>query len=161
MKKIRLTGGLYALVDDQDFEKLSRYRWRVNAQGYAVRREYTRISKGVRHGKDIRMHRQIMDEPEGLEVDHKNGNGLDNQRPNLRVATHRQNMFNRRKQSNNKSGFIGVSWSKQNKKWYACIGLPNRKTKCIGFFDDVIEAAKAYNQVALELRGRFARLNPL
>ena len=161
VKKIKLSNcSEYALVDNEDYASLRGYTWRKNAQGYAVRREYTRVSKGVRHAKDVRMHRQIMGEPEGKEVDHENGKGLDNQKNNLRIATHGQNMFNKTKQINNTSGYKGVSWSKQNKKWYAWIGFKG-KTLSIGHFDNILEAAKAYNQKAIELHGEFARLNLL
>ncbi len=162
MKRIKLSNcNELALVDDEDYESLIGYTWRKNAQGYAVRRKYTKISKGIRHATDIRMHRQIMGEPEGLEVDHKYGDGLNNQKQNLRIATHRQNIFNRRMQSNNKSGFIGVSWSKVMDKWYACIDLGHKRTKSLGYFDDRIEAAKVYNEFASKSRGEFAKLNQL
>lgn len=160
MKRIKLTQGKFALVDDADFEWLNQWKWRVNAQGYAVRREYTRISKGVRHAVDFRMHRQIMGEPQGMEVDHEDGEGLNNQRYNLRVATHQQNLANRPKQKNNTSGYKGVSWSKQNKKWWAHICVSG-KTISIGHYKDIKEAAKAYNEAASIHQGSFARLNLL
>lgn len=161
MKKIKLSNcAEYALVDDKDYEELLLHTWRKNAQGYAVRRVYARISKGVRHAKDIRMHRQVMGEPEGFEVDHKDNNGLNNQKSNLRVATHWQNLANRALQKNNTSGYRGVSWSRQNKKWFAQIYV-NSKTISLGFYDDKIDAAKAYNKAAIERYGEFARLNPV
>lgn len=161
MKRIRLSNReVDALVSNEDYESLMHYTWRLSAQNYVVRREYTRISKGVRHAKDVRMHRQIMGEPEGLEVDHINGLGIDNQRENLRVATHRQNLANRSKQSNNTSGYKGVTWSKNNKKWWANI-YANGKTISLGYYSDIKEAAQAYNNGALKYQGDFARLNKL
>lgn len=161
MKRIKLSNcDDYALVDDKDYFMLIGFTWRKNAQGYAVRREYTRISKGVRHAKDIRMHRQIMGEPEGMEVDHEDSSGLNNQRSNLRVAAHWQNLANRAIQKNNTSGYRGVSWSKQNKKWWAQQYI-NSKTVSLGYYDNILDAARAYNKAALERYGKFARLNPL
>lgn len=110
--------------------------------------------------KDIRMHRQIMGEPEGMEVDHSDNNGLNNQKSNLRIATHWQNLANRALQKNNTSGYRGVSWSKQAKKWWAQIYVDS-KTVHLGLFDDVKEAARAYNEAAIERYGEFARLNEL
>jgi hypothetical protein len=161
MKKLKLSNCAdYALVDTEDYEGLLPYAWRKNAQGYAVRRVYTRISKGVRHAKDIRMHRQIMGEPEGMEVDHVDNNGLNNQKNNLRVATHWQNLANRALQKNNTSGYRGVSWSKQAGKWWAQLYIDS-KTVHLGLFDDIEDAAKAYNEAAIERYGEFARLNEL
>jgi hypothetical protein len=161
MKKIRLSNcDECAEVDDKDYKLVQPYKWRKNAQGYAVSRAYTRISKGVRHAKDIRMHRLIMGEPEGMEVDHANNDCLDNRRSNLRVATHWQNLANRPLQRNNTSGYRGVTWSNQNKKWYAQIYV-NSKTISLGFYDDIKDAARAYNTAATERYGEFARLNEL
>ena len=155
MQKIKLTQEKYALVDDQDFEYLNRWKWRINSQGYAVRRVY--IGSGMnRISKDIRMHRQIMNEPSGLEIDHIDLNGLNNQRNNLRIATHWQNLANRNIQSNNTSGYKGVSWSKQNKKWWAQIYI-NSKTISLGFYDDINEAVKVRNKAYKDRYGEFAR----
>lgn len=161
MKKIKLSNcNEYALVDDSDYKNLIEYTWRKNAQGYAVRRTYTRISKGLRHAKDIRMHRQIMGEPEGMEVDHKNSRGLDNQRSNLRVATHQQNMCNRRKQTNNTSGYTGVQWHKNSKKWHSVIQVMG-KTISLGYFTNKVSAAKSYNEASAKYFGEFGRSNPV
>lgn len=146
------------MVDDEDYESLLGYTWRLNAQGYVVRREYTRLAKGKRHAKDVRMHRQIMGEPKGKEVDHISGIGVDNRKQNLRIATHKQNLANRPKQVNNTSGFKGVSWSRQNKKWWANICVGGR-TISLGHYDDIKKAARAYNTAAIIYQGEFARLN--
>lgn len=161
MKYITLTQNKQAVVDDADYEWLNQWKWYYHSTGYAMRMEHTPMVKGKRTSKLVRMHRQIMEFPDGKEVDHEDLNGLNNQRSNLRIASHQQNMFNRRKQSNNKSGFIGVSWSKVMNKWYACIDLGHRKSKSLGFYDTPKEAALAYNIAAKELRGEFARLNEL
>lgn len=161
MKKIPLTQDRFALVDDSDFEWLNQWKWYYHSTGYAMRMEWTPMVRGKRSGRLIRMHRQIMGEPKGMEVDHEDLDGLNNQRSNLRLATHQQNMYNRKLQSNNKSGFIGVSWSKVTNKWYACIDLGHRRSKSLGFYDTPKEAAQIYNIAAKELRGDFARLNEL
>lgn len=161
MKRVTLSNcDEYALIDDEDYKLVEPYKWRKNAQGYAVSRLYTRIAKGIRHATDVRMHRLIMGEPKDMEVDHIDNNGLNNQRYNLRVATHWQNLANRALQKNNTSGYRGVSWSKQANKWWAQIYVDSR-TVHLGLFDDVKDAAKAYNDAAIERYGEFARLNEL
>jgi hypothetical protein len=151
MKKIKLTRGRCALVDDQDFEYLNQWKWFYGNHGYAQRRLGKR-------GRMLGMHRVIMGEPKGFLVDHIDGDGLNNCRSNLRVATHAQNLCNRGKNSNNTSGFKGVNWHKNAKKWAAAI-MVNRRSHHLGLFSDVQEAAKAYDIAALELHGEFARLN--
>ena len=101
MKKIKLTQGKVALVDDGDFEWLSQWKWTYKNGGYAYR---SIGSKG-----HIFLHRAIMKSPKNLEIDHINGNGLDNRRSNLRFATHKQNIRNQQKQKNRTSKYKGVS----------------------------------------------------
>jgi len=153
MKEITLTRGKIALVDDDDFEWLSKFRWRAyrNQCGcwYARRGE-----------SSIFMHREILGEPLGVEVDHRDGDGLNNQRYNLRLATHSQNLCNRGKQRNNTSGYKGVSWFKRVGKWHARIQI-NGRDKHLGYFDILEEAARAYNVAALEHFGEFAKLNEI
>lgn len=94
-------------------------------------------------------------------IDHKNGNTLDNRRENLRICTYSENNRNRKQiSSNNKSGYKGVSWDKQKNKWRTCLNI-NKKQKHIGFFNDIIEAAKAYNEAAIKYFGEFAKLNKI
>ena len=153
MKIIKLTNGYEAFIDDSDFDKINKYKWYGNGNGtdliYAKRK--TRKSEG-RKEKLTTMHRQIMNYPDGKHVDHRNHNGLDNRRCNLRICTNTENMFNRRR-LNSKSGFLGVTWFKRLKKWRASIHLT------IGYFDSKEEAAKAYDQAARKLFGEFANLN--
>lgn len=92
----------------------------------------------------------------GLEVDHKNGNGLDNYLRNLRIATRAQNCGNANKPATNNSGFKGVYFNKQNKNWVANIGRP---TKYLGSFTTPEDAARAYNAAAKKRYGKFAKLN--
>lgn len=99
-----------------------------------------------------------MEAPEKMEVDHINGNKLDNRRENLRVCKGSQNKMNRSISINNKTGFNGVYWAKQNKKFRAMIGI-NGKRKHIGYFNTAHSAARAYNVAARGLFGKFAKIN--
>ena len=96
--------------------------------------------------------------PEGLVIDHINGDRADNRLENLRMCTFQENHFNRGKQSNNKSGYKGVSWHKQKQKWVAQIKLDGRN-KFLGFFDDPAKAYARYCEVARGRYGEFAKLD--
>ncbi len=156
MKLIELTQGFYAIVDDKNYFWLNSYKWHyVNKQGkgYAYR---------AINGKNVGMHQVIMNAPDGLQVDHKNTNTLDNRTENLRIATHQQNCQNRKVSSNpNKtSKYKGVSLRKSciSKPWRASI-TRNKQTIQLGFYTTEIEAARAYDKAAIELFGEFAWLN--
>jgi hypothetical protein len=147
---IPLTKGKFAIVDAADFVWLSRFKWHCvinNKRAYA----YHSFDD-----KNMGMHRVIMNPPPGLVVDHIDGNGLNNTRANLRICTSAQNICNCKGRSKT-SKYKGVSWSKRN-KWASVISL-NLKRIHIGYFDDEIEAAKAYDKKAKELFGEFAYLN--
>lgn len=152
LKQIPLTKGRFALVDDEDYEVLSAFKWHVNSNGYALRS--TRLN-GVK--RDIRMHRLLM----GLApdddrlVDHIDGDPLNNQRANLRLATWSQNCRNRKMQSNNSSGFKGVRWHSKDLRWVAQIVVAGRR-KHLGNFRTREEAHAAYCKAAVELYGEFA-----
>lgn len=154
MKKIPLTRGLFAIVDDDDFESLSKHKWfadKGNSTFYANRHH----SKG----KNIRMHRQIMCVTDKrLDVDHKNGNGLDNRKCNLRVCSRSSNNANAKISRRNRSGFKGVCWDSSRNKWGAQIGF-NGKKYHLGRFDKIENAVSAYNKKAKELFGEFVRLS--
>jgi len=156
-RKIRLTEGKYTIVDLQDFYLLNDYDWVTYGKGdciYAVRHL---ISADVKE-QIVRMHRYIMKAPEELLVDHKNGDGLDNRRSNLRLATFSQNMQNRRKHKKTSSKFLGVCFDKRNGKWRAKIKY-NGKTIHLGRFDNEEDAARAYDAAAKKYYGEFARVN--
>jgi hypothetical protein len=156
-RKIRLTEGKYALVDQQDFYWLNNFDWftKINCKSfYAVRLD----NNGTKGLTIVSMHRQIMNFPKGLDVDHRNRDGLDNQRSNLRIATHSENNCNQAKRKNTSSRFVGVCFSKRCKRWVAYIAM-NRKRMWIGYFDNEIDAAKAYDEAAKKYHGEFARLN--
>lgn len=146
MKEIKLTKGKVAIVDDEDFESLSQFKWHCSV-GYAMRREYP-------SRKILLMHRVILNPPEGKEPDHINGDRLDNRRCNLRISTRSENNLNKNVQKNSSSGFKGVSWKKGRSKWRAYMGGAH-----IGHFNTKEEAAKAYDKKALEVFGEFAKLN--
>lgn len=148
MKKIPLTRGQFALVDDSDYAFLSQWNW------YASRSGRSNTFYADRHGprperKVIRMHRLLVDAPESMVVDHIDGNGLNNQRKNLRVCTQTGNMMNRGKQKNNKSGHKGVFWHSIGKKWCAQIAAPGQK-RHIGLFKTKEAASRAY-KIALQM----------
>jgi hypothetical protein len=106
------------------------------------------------------MHRLIMDNPEGLDVDHKNGNGLDNRKCNLRSCSRLENNLNRAKRSDNTTGFKGVIIDKRKtgEKFLSRICMDGN-TFLLGYFKTAIEAAKSYNEAAIKFHGEFARLN--
>lgn len=148
MKKLKLSRGKVALIDDEDFEYLNQWKWSCSSKDYAFRNIYL-----PRRGS-IGLHREIMDDPKGKDVDHINGNKLDNRRSNLRICTRAENSKNRITVKS-KSGHLGVYWSNQNKKWNAQIGLSGKSTS-LGFFDDIQDAIKARQQAAKQYFGEFA-----
>jgi len=148
IRYIRLTRNLHAIVDAEDYEWLSRYKWHTNPS----KRNGTIYAKRTVGHSAVLMHRMIMCPPKGMVVDHINGNGLDNRRCNLRICTRQENARNRRKHVDGKSRFIGVY--PRGKKWGAFVGHQH-----IGVFDDEVEAAKARDRKALEMYGIHAWLN--
>lgn len=159
MKKIPLSGkkgeGLFAIVDDEDFEELSKYNWYLTSVGYAARGKW---NKDKERSDVLLMHRQLMSFPTGKLVDHINMEKLDNRKCNLRIATKSENMRNSPKRSSNTSGYKGVVFVKHIKKWKAEITL-NYKNTHIGVYQTREEAAKAYDAKAVELFGEYAQLN--
>lgn len=136
--KIKLTQGKVAIVDVADHATLSKYKWSFHTAGYAYRKNGPR---------NVYMHRFIMGATVGQEVDHRNRNGLDNRRANLRLCTHAEN-------SRNRAG-INVSFDKRKKKWKAQIGI-GMKQRWIGYFETKAEASKAYKQAVIKYHGTFA-----
>jgi hypothetical protein len=152
-RRIPLTKGKFALVDAEDYYQLSQFQWFANGptqtKFYAIRR----------YGqKALKMHRVIMNAPEDLFVDHIDHNGLNNCKTNLRLCTRAQNNRNIPPAKGKSSKYKGVGWDKGTKKWRTKIRF-NTKLHHIGYFENEIEAAKAYDEKAVELFGEFACLN--
>lgn len=156
MKTISLTRGKVALVDDEDYNAVSSFKWYAYRRGntwYAARR--------VRDGKTqrvIKMHRFITSPPDGVEIDHKDSNGLNNQKNNLRLCNRSQNVGNNRPGTRNKSGYKGVFCHKLTGKWRASVGIGG-KTRHISLFEDPKMAAMVRDGVAVHLWGEYAYLN--
>jgi hypothetical protein len=158
MKYIELSRGKVAIVDDDCFELVSKYTWHcTHIRGKDIYYAKTNIRAGDRQ-KQLWMHRIITGCPFNKEVDHIDGNGLNNQKSNLRLATHQQNMFNQRKRSGGSSQYKGVSWCKRSNRWLSQIMI-NKKTKFLGYFSDEISAAVAYDTAAIMYFGEFANKN--
>jgi len=159
MKKIKLTRGKFAIVDDEEYEWLNKYKWYCDYKGYANRAE-KRSETGRQKRKSLAMSRDIMKPPDGLLVDHINHNPLDNRKINLRICTISENMRNRKMAKNCKSGYKVVCFRKDRNSWIAYIKHSGRswvlkhcKTK--------EDAALVYNEKAKELFGEFAYLNKI
>lgn len=153
---IRLTQGKFAVIDEEDYERINQYNWWVYKGKYTDYAVGSVIIDGMR--RVIRMH-QFVISGSFSEVDHMNSNGLHNYKSNLRGATKSQNMMNQQVQLRNKSSkHKGVSWNKGIDRFTSYI-THNRKRMHIGCFDNEDEAALSYNAKAIELFGEFARLN--
>jgi hypothetical protein len=140
------------IIDDDLHWKLKYYKW------YRLKTHGSDYAAANYDGKLILMHRFILNPAPDMQIDHINGDGLDNRRSNLRICTHDQNRLNRKIHKNNKCGYKGVYWAPHNKKWRAQIRRDNKRY-FLGYFSDLIEAARAYNNAAIKLHGEFARLN--
>ena len=152
VRYIPLTQGKFAIVDAEDYDWLSQYKWYASKQGtsfYACR---------VKGSTTVSMHREIMKAPKGLMCDHKNHNSLDNRKSNLRLCTRAQNQYNKCAKKNCLSRYKGVILRRDCRKWSARIGF-NYKRIHLGHFFDEIKAALAYDNKAIELFGEFAYLN--
>ena len=161
MKAIKLIRGKKAIIDDEDFEQVSKQKWCALYDGhnwYAFRNKviqnkpYKQITESL--------HRFLLMPNKGQEVDHINGDTLDNRRCNLRVCTHAENTHNSRKPKTGlTSKYKGVDWYNPGKKFRARIHVYRVKRKSLGYFKDEIKAALAYDAAALKYYGEFARLN--
>lgn len=161
MKQIKLTQGKVALVDDEDYEWLSQWKWRIRKGRNTFYADAHIDTTRKNRNKSFIMHRLIMklDFDDKRQIDHINGNGLDNRKKNLRICTNQENSFNGLKK-NGLNKYKGVSWSKRMNKYRAYIKV-NYKQKHLGSFDNEINAAIAYNNAAKKLHGEFAKLNKI
>ena len=156
-KEIPLTQGKFALVDDDMFEYLNQWKWFAYQGKYG--KWYARRNEGKRpFRRIIHMHRVVSNTSDGMETDHRDGDGLNNQRYNLRDSTHSQNIANITKRSDNTSGYKGVHWHKHRKKWASQIRVAGKKIS-LGYYDSAEEAARAYDRAALKYFGPYAVLN--
>ena len=154
--KVKMSHGFVTLVDKADLELIADYRWYAHKRPrwkthYVLANDYSRKTM-------LQLHTLLVPYSDGLVVDHKNRNGLDNRRCNLRRCTQAQNHANGPKYRNNTSGYKGVVWVGRANKYAAGISL-NGKRKHLGYFVDPIDAAVAYNKAAFESWGEFAYLN--
>jgi len=154
MKLIPLNKNKYAIIDDEDYETLSRYSWSVictkKGKEYAVRW----IPGSIKF-----MHREILNAPTNRIVDHKDGNGLNNQKGNIRICTYSQNNASARKRTGCASIYKGVEWSRSKRKWRSRIGVSKGRKVHIGYFSNERDAAIAYDKKAKEVYGEFAYIN--
>lgn len=160
MKKIDISTGKYpntfALGDEEDYERINKHKWYVTKSGnnlYA-----TRDIRQKKYLVTLYMPREIMRYVGAKDIDHKNHNSLDNQKDNLRLCTHQQNMMNSSISVRNKSGYKGVSYREETRKWRARI-TKELMTFTIGHYDTKEKAAYAYNEVAKVMHGEYAHLN--
>jgi hypothetical protein len=147
MKQIPLTQGRIALVDDEDFDKLNNYKWRAHCHKGQDKTFYARRNLPREPGKSRKMehmHRVILCIPDEYETDHIDRNGLNNQKGNLRIVTHRENCRNRITAT---SRYVGVSFHKSSKKWRASISIGGR-SRYLGCSENEFDAATMY-QVAI------------
>lgn len=142
-KEIRLTQGYHALVDDEDYDIVNQHNWRVNEhRKHPIKYAIASIDK-----QQVSLHRFLMNPPEDREVDHVNGDGLDNRRSNLRIVTHRENQQNLHRKSSSK--YPGVSWVAKRKQWRSGIHYKGKEI-FLGSFNksEEKEAAKLYDKAA-------------
>ncbi len=149
--EIPLTRGAVAIVDKEDFERLSRHKWFLSNKGYAVRT----VTVGFKKKATALMHRVILGVPPEMETDHRNRNRLDNRRQNLRVCSFRENAKNRTVNKNSRSGIKGVYWHRARETWVALIGVNGRRLH-LGCFPSKEAAASAYEAAARLHHGEFA-----
>jgi AP2 domain. len=158
MIEIPLTQGHVALIDDEDYELVSQYKWCARwSPGMRSYYAVTNIRKPDGKRIHLQMHRLITNAQKGEVVDHINHNTLDNRKSELRLCTHSQNLHNQGRNSKNTSGYKGVHWYKRYKKWQAQIKLNGKKIH-LGYFSTPEEAHAAYCKAALELHGEFAKV---
>lgn len=157
-RRIYLGEGKFTIVDEQDYYRYNDYRWspQKKSRTYYAIRVVSNCEKTLRI---VSLHREIMNEPKGLLVDHKNGDGLDNRRANLRTATKFDSVHNRRKRKTKTSSrYTGVNIDKETGRWVARIRNRGKRT-WLGSFKDEAAAARAYDEAAKKYHGEFARLN--
>lgn len=158
-KAIPITCGKIAIVDESDYEFVSRFKWQLKKSGRNFYAQHCFWLDGKVNCE--KMHRMILGLKKGeFNVDHINGDGLDNRRCNLRIATDSQNQSNARKRKGCVSSYKGVRWRDETKKWYAEINKDGIK-KHLGCFPTERQAAMAYDKAAKEIFGLYAKTNEI
>jgi len=152
---VTLTQGKVAIIDSADVTVVASYRWHARVDS---KRPHVWYALTLRDGRTVSMHRLLLGAPAELKVDHKDGDGLNNRRYNIRLATDAQNCFNRATDRGTASGFKGVTFHKKTKKWAARINKQGIGYN-LGLFQATEDAARAYDAKARELFGEFARPN--
>ena len=163
MKEIKLTQGYVAKIDDEDYERVSKLKWCVS-KGKKRMCAVHGITTGESDNKKtdlILMHRFIMNDPLGFEIDHINHDALDNRKENLRICARIENARNIKKHKKSNSGYKGVSYlpSGVKSKPYTSHIMIDGKLKHLGYFEHAEDAARAYDKKAKEVYGEFACLN--
>lgn len=158
MKEIELTQGQVSIVDDEDYERISKFVW--CALKHHTGKYYAARTDVSNNRKTVRLHRFIMgicDDKDKV-IDHINHDPLDNRKVNLRVCTRQENAKNRTSEKGSTSKYLGVHKTKKEGKFIARIGSGENR-KYLGFFSCEIEAAKAYDTAAKQIHKGFANLN--
>lgn len=151
VRRMGLTRGFYTVVDSADYDRLGGYTYRLTTWGY--------VKRHLPSGKSLSLHREIMGDPPGLVVDHINGNTLDNRRINLRVCTGEENSRNRKIDSRNKSGHIGLWWNQKKSRWDVFIGVDG-KPKRLGSSKDKNVAIAIRKEGEKKYHGEFSPTCP-
>lgn len=156
--EVKLKNNHTLLIDDADWNLVKNFKWTAHKKPpnncyYAIATDYSSGKK-----KTIYLHNLLINKPSAFTIDHINGDGLDNRRQNIRLATKSQNAGNQKLRANNKTGFKGVCFHKQHKLYMATIKV-NYKGIHLGYFKTPESAAKAYDKAAIKHFGKFAKLN--
>ena len=151
--KIKLTRGFVAIVDEDDYERVSKYKW------WVVEKPRTKYAMGYVEGDQVLLHRFIADAPPGTMMDHINRDGLDNRKSNLRFVTRSQNGANceKRRSVGVTSTYKGVYYNRDNKRWVGRVKVNGESIR--RYFATEIEAAHARDEMAKEHFGEYALLN--
>ena len=158
MREIELTQDQVALVDDDDFEWVTAWKWHAHRNRKTFYVEWKRKKNDILGIHNVIWEHHFGPVPEGYTVDHIDNDGLNNQKLNLRLATATQQHQNQRIKSDNTSGYKGVSFHRTEQKWQARITI-NHKRVFLGYFSDPAEAAQARDRAVIEHYGDFANLN--